>query len=80
MPAFIISNLRDLQRKSYNDAVFRARVISVDPNTTASSTGLSFRVIVSDHSMSMKGTFWNSNVETFEFMYAKKKKKGGPPA
>ena len=67
MPPTLISDFMSLQRKNYTNITFRARLVFVDPNVTSNTNGFSFRVIVSDHTQSMKGTFWSWDQDTFDF-------------
>ena len=68
MPPVIISDLSELAKRHYYNVTFRGRLVFVDPNiTTTTSSGLSFRVIVSDHHTSIKGTLWNWEMDAFDF-------------
>ena len=74
MPPVVISDLGELSKKPYNNVTFRARLVFVDPNITTTSIGFSFRVIVSDHHTSIKGTLWNWGMDTFDFLVQKVQK------
>lgn len=65
----IIQDFQGLQRKTYPNATFRARLILVHPpNSTKTADGVTFRVTVSDFSMSMQGTFRSWDEGTYNYL------------
>ena len=69
MNSMIIQDFQELQRKTYPNATFRARLILVlPPNSTKTDDGVTFRVTVSDFSMSMQGTFRSWDEDTYHYL------------